>query len=397
MRVGITEIMETGHVVLAETLCKIFCSDSKNQVSLFTIKVHAENLKYLTEKYPNQSIIVKLSQQNEENFLKEIGSTSFDRLYIVTLNRFFRPFSRWQVKSRVFLVVHNLDEWFYISLFQNIRKFIYSVISNPHFKLLIYFIKVHFIYPADKKQILKIIHQTNGCVVVLSESIRKEVNNLNINVPVEVVPFSVFDPSLVNIDMGINKPLRICIPGILSQYRRNYLGLLDIVEKQLGSYKNRFIIDFLGGIQSDNLLNDSKPILERIERLNRDGFSIIMHPVNFIPPVEYDKELSLADIILGNMNVVLNKFSEYGKTKETGLPFAMIKAAKPGILPDNYPFPKEIGSSILLYHDFQDLGRILINLINDRQSVIVLKKEALVNSKKFTPEIIYNQLVADNK
>ena len=397
MRVGIIEIIDTGHVVLAETLCKIFCSDTKNQVSVFTIKIHADNLKYLTEKYPNLSIIVKPSQQKEADFLQEIGSFSFDRLYVVTLTKFFRAFSLWQVKSRLFLVVHNLDEWFYISLFQNIRKFVHFIINYPRIKLLIYFFKVHFIYPSYKKQILKIIHQTNGCVVVLSESIRKEVNNLNINAQVEVVPFSVFEPSLVLNDMGTQNPVRICVPGILSQYRRNYLGLLDIVEKQLGPYKNRFIIDFLGGVQTDNLLNDSKTILKKISRLNSDGFTIIIHQVNFIPPIEYDQELSLADIILGNMNVVLNKFSEYGKTKETGLPFAMIKAAKPGILPDNYPLPKEIRTSILLYHDYQDLRKILITLINDPQSVIALKKEALINSKKFSPEIIYNQLVADNK
>jgi hypothetical protein len=395
MRVGITEIMDTGHIALAETLCKIFCSDFMNQVILFTIKGHADNLNQLTEKYPNLSIIVKPSQQKEEDFLKKIGSFSFDRLYVVTLNKFIPAFSRWQITSRLFLVIHNLDEWFYISLLQNISNFFNAVIDNPHFKLLVYFFKLHFIYPSYKKHILKIILQTNGSVVVLSESVRREVKKLNITIPVEVVPFSVFEPSLVNEDLDTQKPLRICVPGILSQYRRNYLALLDVLEMQLGSYKNRFIIDFLGGIQSDNLLNDSNPLLERINRLNNDGFTIYVYPVRFIPPIEYDRELSLADIVLGNMNVVLNKISEYGKTKETGIPFAMIKAAKPGILPYNYPSPDELQSSIILYHNFQDLGKILINLINDRQSIIRLKKEALVNSEKFSPEIIYNQLVSN--
>jgi hypothetical protein len=215
--------------------------------------------------------------------------------------------------------------------------------------------------------------------------------------PVEVIPFSVFDPLLVSGNNDTQRLFRICVPGILSQYRRNYIGLLDLVEKNLGPYKKHFILDLLGGIQSDNLLNDSNPILEKIENLNNEGFTIIIHPVKFIPQIEYDFELSLADVILGNINVVLNKYSEYGRTKETGLPFAMIKVAKPGILPDNYPFPKELNSSILQYHDFKDLERILIDLITDPLIILNLKKEALINSKKFTPEIIYYQIIAENK
>ena len=397
MRVGIIELMEMGHIVLAETMCKIFCSDPQNQIFLFTIENHAENLNFLTSQYLNLSIIVKPSQQKEESFLQQIGSESLDRLYIVTLNKFFPAFSHWQIKTRLFLVVHNLDEWFGISPIQNIQKYINTIFNKPRLKLLIYFFKVHIIYPSYKKQILEKVQQSNGCIVVLSDSIRKQLNLLKINIPVEVIPFSVFEPTLVCFKSDQTKPLRICVPGILSQYRRNYLALLDIVKTQLESYKNRFIIDFLGGVQLDNSLNDSKMILEKINHLNSEGFSIIVHNVRFIPPVEYDRELSLADIILGNMNVVLNKFSEYGRTKETGLPFAMIKAAKPGILPDNYPLPEEICSSTLLYHSYEDLGRILADLINDPQSVMELQKKALTNSKHFSPEIIYNQLITGKR
>jgi hypothetical protein len=396
MHVGVIEIMDTGHVVLAETLCKIFCSDPANQVSLFTIKPHADNLAYLSLQHPNLTIIIKSSPQKNEDFLQEIGLLSFDRLYVVTLNKSIKAFSHWKTKSRLFLVIHNLDEWFYISPFQNIRKFFKSIIENPNLKLLFYYFKLYFIYPSYKKQILKIILKTNGRIVVLSESVSREVKILNIPFQVEVVPFSVFEPSLVHNENDAKNPLRICVPGILSQYRRNYLSLLDMLEMKLKSYKNLFIIDFLGGVQSDNILNASTPILEKTDRLIREGFTIIIHPVKFIPPIEYDQELSRADIILGNMNVNLSNISEYGRTKETGLPFAMIKVARPGILPDSYPFPNELKSGIILYHDFQDLSGILINLINDRQKVVSLKKEALINSKKFTPEIIYKQLVAAN-
>ena len=393
MHVGIIELMEVGHIVLAETMCKIFCSDPQNKVFFFTVETHANSLNFLTEQYLNLSIIIKPSRQKEEDFLKGIGSSSLDRIYIVTLNKFFPSFARWQINTRLFLVIHNLDEWFDISPVQSIEKYINEILNNPNLKSFIYFFKVHLIYPSYKKQILNKIQQSNGSLVVLSDSVLKQFSLLKIKIPVEVIPFSVFEPSLVHFKSDPQNPLRICVPGILSQYRRNYLALLDIMERFLSPYKTRFTIDFLGGVQWDNHLNDSRLILDKIDRLNRDGFSIIVHNVKFIPTLEYDRELSISDIILGNMNVVLNKYSEYGKTKETGLPFTMIKAAKPGILPDNYPVPEQIASSTLLFHNYEDLGRILADLINNPRSVLELQEKALANSKHFSPEIIYNQLI----
>jgi hypothetical protein len=398
MRVGVIEIMETGHIVLAETLCRIFCFDPRNQVFLFTIEKHSGNLKHLCDQYPNLNLVVNPSKKDEEIFLKKVNDFVLDRVYVVTLIKYFRELSQWKIDTRLFLIVHNLDEWFNISFSEGFQKFISATLKNHNLKMLIYSFKVNFIYPGYKKRILDKVKQTRGRLVVLSESIRKELLRINIDIPVDVIPFSVYDPSLLNLREETNsgKPLRICVPGILSQYRRNYIGFLDIIENQMFGYKNKFIVDFLGGVHLDNPLDNSELIIDRIEQLKSQGFLIIIHPVQFISPSEYDHELSEADVILGNMNVVLNKFSMYGKTKETGLPFAMIKAAKPGILPDGYMLPEELSSSTVLYHDLQDIGRILIDLINNRRLVENLKKKALENSKHFSPEVIYNQLIEEN-
>ena len=397
MRVGVIEIMETGHIVLAETLCRIFCFDTVNQVFLFTIEKHSENLKHLCEQYPNLTLVVDPFKQDEGIILKKVNDFFLDRVYIVTLIKHFRELSRWKINTSLFLIVHNLDEWFNISFPEGFQKFIFAALKNHNLKMLIYSFKVNFIYPGYKKRILDKVKRTGGRLVVLSEAIRKELLKTNIGIPVEVIPFSVYDSSLLNLreETDSGKPLRICVPGILSQYRRNYLGLIDIIENQLFDYKDKFTVDFLGGVYFDNPLDNSKLIIDRIEQLKSRGFLIIAHPVQFIPPSEYDHELSEADIILGNMNVVLNKFSMYGKTKETGLPFAMIKAAKPGILPDGYMLPEELSSSTIRYHDIHDIGTILIDLINNRRLVENLKEKALENSKLFSPEVIYNQLTEE--
>jgi hypothetical protein len=395
MRIGIIELMDTSHVVLVETFCRIFCFDRRNNVFLFTTDKYSEYFNFLSKQYSNLSLIIKPHQQSHDSFLIQIDSVHLDRLYIVTLTKYFSNFSRWKVKARMFLVIHNLDEWFSLSLFQSVKKIFYYIYHSRRLDSSFFFFKSYLIYPVFKKRILKNLSKNNGCLVVLSEALRQEFTRLKVKMPIVVVPFAVYDPSFPFVEPSAGKELRICVPGTLSQYRRNYLALLDLIEKQLGSYKNRLIFDFLGGIQSDNQMNDTREILEKVNHLNNNGFKIIVHHIELIPPLEYDTELSQADIILGNMNVVLNKFSVYGKTKETGLPFAMIKAAKPGILPYNYPVPVEIASSTLLYNDFSDLGGIIINLINDPEALMELKNRALVNSKYFSTEIIYNKLVAE--
>jgi hypothetical protein len=396
MRVGVAEIMDTGHITLAETLCRIFCSDAGNKVYLFTLETHSANLSFLCAIYPNLILVVKPAKQNVEDFLNDTGNYPLDRIYLVTLTKHFRIISEWQLKTRLFLVIHNTDEWFGNSFYESVRKFFYSISKSPQFNLLIYFFKVSFVFPVYRKEILHEVKKSNGRLVVLSKSVQKVLKDLKITILSEVIPFSVFDPLLVTEQRSDKSRLRVCVPGILSQYRRNYLAFLETIELQLADFKDELIIDFLGGVQDENRLDYHALILNKIDVLKKKGFSIIVHPVRFIPPVEYDIELSKADIIVGNMNVALNRYSIYGKTKETGIPFAMIKASKPGILPDSYPIPEELSTSTIVYHEFRDLGKIIADLVSDRQKIADLKKKALDNSKKFSAELIYNQILGEN-
>ncbi len=396
MRVAVVEIMDSGHVALAEALCRIFSSEPGNLVTLFTLDSHESGLRFLKERYPDLSFRIKSISQSVDDFLGDIAAISFDRVYVVTMVTYFPSFARWKLQSSLYLVVHNLDEWFTISPLQNTKKLISVIFKKQTLKLFPYLIKLHLIIPVYRKRILNIISKTGGSVVVLSESVRKEANKLKVPFKIEVVPFSVFDPNTVINENDSAAPLRICVPGIVSQYRRNYLALLDMIEKQLFSFKDGFSLDFLGGIQPDNLLNDPGPVLDKVAALNLKGFNIIVHNTKFIPPEDYDRDLAKSDIILGNMNVVLSRHSEYGRTKETGLPFAMIKAAKPGILPDNYHVPEEIKSSTLVYNSYDQLGKILIRLINDRQSLVELQRIARENSASFSPEKIYERITKDS-
>ena len=397
MRIGVIEIMETGHITFAETLCRIFCCDPGNHVYLFTIEKHAGNLGFLCNIYPNLDIVVKDAGREMKDFLNETGEYNLDRIYLVTLTKYFKTVSSWQLKTRLFLTIHNIDEWFGITFFESLKRFFYSVTGTSSMRLWIYFFKVSFIFPPLKRDILKKVICSEGSLVVLSNSLQKSLNALKTDIPSEVIPFSVFEPSLVKNRSLSGQKVRICVPGILSQYRRNYLGLLDIVETRLDKLKDLFVLDLLGGVRTENQFDNPALILNRVNVLRTKGFSIIVRNVQFIPPGEYDTELAKADIILGNMNIALTRYSSYGKTKETGIPFAMIRAALPGIMPDVYPVPEELSSGTLVYHDFRELGEMLTKVISDRSLIDDLKKKALENSKKYSPESIYKSLTGQSQ
>lgn len=395
MKIAVIEIMETGHVTLAESVCRIFGSDPDTDITLFTLPGHAESLGFITKTLKNIRIIAKKPEQSFSDFLNSVGQVKFDRIYIITLTKRFKEFSNWKPQGRIFLVVHNLEEWFGLTFFKALPAFFDDFASRPRTGYLLYLLKLHFIYPVYKRRILRKTVLSSGSLVVLSEAVKKEALKLSDILPVEVLPFSVFDPEAIP-ESGTNGgPLKICIPGLVSQYRRDYLGLMDLIGKRFGDKKEMFTIDFLGGIRKDNHRNDTAPVLEMAHRLSNIGFAIIIHETEFIAVEEYDRQLSGCDIILGNMNVRLSARSRYGQTKETGLPFAMIKAAKPGILPSQYEVPSELETSVVRYNNYDELGDLIEELINDRQRLKFLSARASENSLLFTPDKIYDRIKND--
>ncbi|MBK7501081.1 MAG: hypothetical protein IPI19_18905 [Ignavibacteriales bacterium] len=124
------------------------------------------------------------------------------------------------------------------------------------------------------------------------------------------------------------------------------------------------------------------------------GIKVAYFTQDYIPLEIFDKELANSDIVLGNIKLNIDKYSKYGKTKETGIPFTMIRAAKPGVLPQNYPSLKELESSTIRFSDSDSLTEILTDLISKNSIILKLKSEALKNSLKFHPAKLYQDLIS---
>jgi hypothetical protein len=250
-------------------------------------------------------------------------------------------------------------------------------------------LKKNTIYNYYKRRLRKKLAITGGKFVVLSSTLKKELITFIPEHSIDVIPFSVYDPTLKD-ESKNNTSLRICLPGMVSEFRRDYYSIIKILLENITDFRNKIEIVLLGFISKKEF---GFRVIKEFQKLIDEGLTVAYFDQDFIPIDIYDHELSKADIILGNIRTSIDAYSKYGKTKETGIPFTMIRAGKPGILPAEYNFIKEIESSTIQFENYEELKDILIDLVNNKDKLILLKEEALKNSLKFEPAKLYNELM----
>ncbi len=386
MKIGILEIMPVGHYTLVDSVARIFASDEQNKVYIFTQTEGAEVLAPIVKELRNVEIFSLKENQSIKDFFCEISAHNLDRLYIITLEKYFPDIYSFNFNCPIHLFIHNIDSWFQANLNYSFYNFFKHFSLSPK---IIYYFKTSFIYPIQRKKIISKVYESGGKFVVLNSIIKKELSKFVKNDLIDVIPFSVYNRNLEDNSTN-NKIPRVCIPGLLSFTRRDYISLFNILENDLEFFKERIEIDLLGGI---SYTEQGEKIIEKAEKLISKGMKIIYYNKKFVPLSEFDHQLTKADIILGNMHVIQNKFSKYGKTKESGIIFTMIRCGKPGILPADYALINELKTSTIVFKDYDDLDKILRDLIQNPRRIGELKKEALNNSNKFVPDVLLNNLV----
>ena len=223
---------------------------------------------------------------------------------------------------------------------------------------------------------------------MLNGNLRNELERFTSSKNIEEIPFSIYQPKLV--DKSTTDVFRICVPGMLSVSRRDYFSLFKMMREYPEIYKTRVIVDLLGGV---NASESGDKVLAEAKQLAVEGYKVLYYDKNLVAIDEFDEELSKSDIVLGNMHVVMNEFNIYGKSKDSGIMYTMVKTAKPGFLPKGYSILPELKDSTLIFDTYEDLGQSIKNLIDDKDKLALLKQKAKVNSGHFSPEKVYNRLI----
>jgi hypothetical protein len=386
MNIAILEIAPNGHYTYVESIAKIYTAVEGNHISIFTTEKGEKALKHIE----NQYISVAITGTNETG-LNKIASQNFDKLFVITLEAYFKEpyrimtiFEKIDFNCPIYYVIHNIDFWFQQSLSTKFRNIFYQL---NNFNDFIYRLKIYFKYSSINPRILKKVENSGGSFVTLTDNVANELRQYTPSV--FSIPFSVFDESITDNSLN-NTKLRVCLPGYVSTSRRNYDVILDILEGEKSSQLKELVEwDFLGGISKSE---NGESIVKRAKALKTKGYSINIYDKPSVGLQEFDDNLSKADIVLGNLHLQQGLNLVYGKTKESGLIFTMIKAAKPGIVPFDYALEKTLESSILTFENYNELPEILLKLSQNQQILKDLKQKALVNSKKYTPLSIYKAI-----
>jgi hypothetical protein len=384
MNIGIIEIMPFGHFTLVECVAKVYCSDPNNSVKIFINSNTESKIVELVISSSNIELVLRKEEEELHKYFSRINEFKLDILYITTMGKYYNEFYEFIFSAQINLFIHNIDEWFNLSFIKRISSFFYGFTLS---KKLIYDFKVNFIYPIQRDKIIDKVKRNGGKFVVLSSILKKELSLYIKNDLIEIIPFSFYDKKLTD-KSQLNTRLRICIPGTLSNNRRDYLGILDLFDINSELFSTKIELDLLGY----PLQKEDNKIIQKAKLLVIKGIKVHLYEHSFIPTGIFNENLSKADIILGNLKIQQGKFSFYGKTKETGVTFALIRAAKPGIIVEGYDIMDELKSSVLYYKDMDQLKEILLRLVDDKVYLDILKKEAQKNSQSFEPFLIYKNL-----
>jgi hypothetical protein len=329
--------------------------------------------------------MARKEDESLHSFFQKVNAISPDRVYITTLEKWFKEFYLFKFKGQINLIIHNVDVWSRFDLIYNLSNFLYSGLKSN----IIYSFKKYLIYPYWRKRLLQKVLSSGGKLVVLSNVIKEELSNFVSEEKLEVIPFSVFNERTVD-KSGNNRLLRICIPGMVSAVRRDYYSVFEALESELDFFRDKIELILLGKVLSNE---EGERVIKRADELISRGLKITYFNQGFIPFDEFEDQFSRSDIVLGNMNVFLEKLnSVYGKTKETGFTFTMIRFAKPGICISGYNLMDELKSSVLFYTSPEEFKSIIRDLLLRKGMLAELKNEARKNSLLFTPKAIYKQL-----
>jgi hypothetical protein len=393
MTVAILEIAPHGHYTYVESIAKIYTSVPENKVLIFTNEKGKNNLQHIK----NQQISLDITANTEGGYTTYFNQiNNVDLLFVVTLEayakepfRIMQAFEKTDFNCPICYVIHNLDFWFQQSLSDKIRNVFYKLTSFNDFT---YRLKIYFHYTFINGKMIRKVKNSGGKFISLTGNLGRELTKYVGAENVAVVPFSFYDETILKkYPRKPNPRFRICIPGYVSAFRRDYSSILNLFNQD----KNHFLrdnieLDFLGGIPANEGGEDLK---NEINDWISKGYKIKIYDKPAVGLEEFDKNLAQADLILGNMHIKQGANAAYGKSKESGIIFTMIKAAKVGLLPADYPVEDALKTSTLTFKSYSDITGILEKLVENRIYFQELEANALENSEKFRPLSIYHHLV----
>jgi len=357
-------IIDTGraHYTYLYSLCKIFEIDN---LYLYVSEQLMQSLKNSKlKKYNNIKFKIKGKDSSLKlyyaNIVEEINNSDIDLVFINTVHGNFiqNSFLTSKLKKKKILTIHNLNNYAK-------PKVVFSIKSN--------------IRSIFRRKIM------NNCEIinVYGENLQSYlIEDFKYEKIITTLPFSIFEEELIKRKPN-NSKLVIAIPGSIDEDRRDYKSVYNVFKK---IYSEGYDIELK--LLGRPIKNTANKLIDDFEDLNSVKVQVYR---GFVSEEIFEKEMWNSDLILGltKKNIIFDSTEEeYGKTKETGTTFAMIRYSLPGIISSEVRKMKELENSTLTCSSEEELYKIILKLYLNPCILDDLKKNALINSRKFTPSSV---------
>lgn len=286
----------------AEILANLMKLSEGSEDFLFTFFISEKIAERLSLQHcPENVNIVK-----PRELLKKINSQSFDLVIIGTAHRNFNIYQKISKKNKTAIIVHNLN----FSQSSGFRLFSSVFKKEQLFRLKLLFLEGLLRAPR--------LYQNADFQLVLDKEISGE----------RQMFFSIFYRK--NQGKTSQMPLRIVVPGQVSQQRRDYRRIL----KKMEDFRLSWEFIFLGKAEGEELGWIRKAEKLMSPRLKLRFFTQKVSQENF------DRLLNSASVLWCPLQSETEFFSIreiYGRTKMSGNLGDAISAGRPAIFPENYP------------------------------------------------------------
>ncbi|MGL5939106.1 MAG: hypothetical protein ACRC2S_01765 [Waterburya sp.] len=391
MLIGIIEVSEPNHYSAVNGLVKTYASEPSNKIIVYTLpsiqKALAEN--GLPD---NASVVVLEKSQSLKSLLGEIENIAFDRIHICTIFDNYFEFAQFkpQVKEIIFHV-HQCEEWYNDNFSRAINTLLPSLKNkdqNRKYSRIIGRAVVDYLVyrPLRKKMLTQYAQNYQLKIIVHSQGQKEALLEYGCKFPIIVFPFAIYE-GMADASQT-NQMLRICIPGVITQAKRDYLGVFQILQENATALRDRLELYLLGYVTE----RETKEMGAAISDLKAAGYKVYYHD-DFVYGEEFDRAIAGCDLLLNNQFISKNSTEVYGKTKESGMIFNMLRAAKPGLLPKEYHVSPEFNDCTLFFDSYPHLIELIQKVLDNPQLLQQLKASAKELSVSYSPTALYSRLV----
>ena len=392
MLVGIIEVSEPNHYSAVNGLLKTYASDRDNKIIVYTLPSIQKAL--LENGLPEDvSVVVLEPQQSLKKLLDDVEKISFDRIHICTIFDNYLEFARFKPTTKeIVLHVHQCEEWYNDDFKRAIDTLIPSLKNKDqnraYSRMIARAIVDYSIYrPLRKRMLTQYDRDYQLKIIVHSEGQKEVLLGYGCKSPITVFPFAIYEG--MEDSSQSNQRLRVCIPGVITQAKRDYLSLFQVLQDNAQAMSDRLELHLLGYVNEREQAEIGAAISELID----SGYHVDYHD-SFVYGEEFDRAIAKCDILLNNQFISKNSTEVYGRTKESGMIFNMLRAAKPGLLPREYNVSAEFSDCTLFFDSYPHLVAILQQISHDSALLAQLKTSAQKLSQSYSPPSLYHRLAS---